>query len=114
MSYFKDTVIWLYGYVLCCGNAVAIEMPELAKKNACVNCHAINEHVFGPAWRAVAKKLVALSLLPNNSPLGLTSIAAKACGDLTKSPYRSEYRRLPCRPFAYSFTRLCWLCCRDM
>ena len=42
--------------LLCCSFAAAVEMPELAKKNDCVNCHAINERVVGPAWMEVSKK----------------------------------------------------------
>ncbi|MDD4928563.1 MAG: cytochrome C [Gallionella sp.] len=42
--------------ILCSSVAVAVEMPELAKKNECVNCHAINERVVGPAWMDVSRK----------------------------------------------------------
>ncbi|MFA6971037.1 MAG: c-type cytochrome [Gallionella sp.] len=35
---------------------MAVEMPELAKKNECVNCHAIDERIVGPAWMDVSKK----------------------------------------------------------
>ncbi len=38
------------------GNAMATDMPDVAKKNACVACHAIDKKVVGPAWADVAKK----------------------------------------------------------
>jgi cytochrome c len=37
-------------------NAVATEMPDLAKKNGCTTCHAIDKKVVGPAWMDVSKK----------------------------------------------------------
>jgi cytochrome c len=49
-------VVKLFGGLLCCSFAVAVEMPELAKKNECINCHAINERIVGPAWMEVSKK----------------------------------------------------------
>ncbi|MES1981944.1 MAG: c-type cytochrome [Pseudomonadota bacterium] len=36
--------------------AKAIEMPELAKKNGCTACHAIDKKVVGPAWAAVSAR----------------------------------------------------------
>jgi cytochrome c len=38
------------------GNALAAEMPSLAKKNNCTACHAIDHKLVGPAWMDVAKK----------------------------------------------------------
>jgi len=38
------------------GSAMATDMPDLAKKNGCVACHAIDKKVVGPAWSDVAKK----------------------------------------------------------
>ncbi len=38
------------------GSAMAVDMPELAKKNGCTACHAIDKKVVGPAWMDVAKK----------------------------------------------------------
>lgn len=38
------------------GNAAAIDMPPLAKKNDCNICHDIEKRVVGPAWRDVSKK----------------------------------------------------------
>jgi cytochrome c551/c552 len=38
------------------GSAMATDMPELAKKNNCTACHAIDKKVVGPAWADVAKK----------------------------------------------------------
>lgn len=46
----------IFAGLLCCSFAAALEMPELAKKNECVNCHAINGRVVGPAWMEVSKK----------------------------------------------------------
>lgn len=42
--------------LLLTANAVATEMPELAKKNGCTACHAIDKKLVGPAWIDVAKK----------------------------------------------------------
>ncbi len=38
------------------GSAMAADMPDLAKKNNCTACHAIDKKVVGPAWMDVAKK----------------------------------------------------------
>jgi len=38
------------------GSVMATEMPELAKKNGCTACHAIDKKVVGPAWMDVSKK----------------------------------------------------------
>lgn len=38
------------------GSAMAADMPEVAKKNNCVSCHAIDKKMVGPAWMDVAKK----------------------------------------------------------
>ncbi len=38
------------------GSALATEMPDLAKKNGCSACHAIDKKVVGPAWQDVADK----------------------------------------------------------
>jgi cytochrome c len=38
------------------GSAIAVDMPALAKKNGCTNCHSIDKKVVGPAWQAVADK----------------------------------------------------------
>jgi cytochrome c len=38
------------------GSALAVDMPDLAKKKNCVACHAIDKKVVGPAWMDVAKK----------------------------------------------------------
>jgi len=34
----------------------AIEMPGLAKKNTCTDCHAIDKKVVGPSWMDVSIK----------------------------------------------------------
>jgi cytochrome c len=38
------------------GSAMAIDMPDVAKKNGCGACHAIEKKVIGPAWMDVSKK----------------------------------------------------------
>ncbi len=38
------------------GSALAVDMPELAKKNNCTACHSIEKKVVGPAWMDVSKK----------------------------------------------------------
>ena len=38
------------------GSVLAADMPELAKKNGCTSCHAIDKKVVGPAWMDVSKK----------------------------------------------------------
>lgn len=38
------------------GSAMATDMPAIAKKNECNDCHAIDKKVVGPAWMDVAKK----------------------------------------------------------
>ena len=42
--------------LMAAGSALAADMPDLAKKNNCVACHAIDKKVVGPAWAEVAKK----------------------------------------------------------
>ncbi len=37
-------------------NAMAADMPALAKKNNCTACHAMDRKVVGPSWMDVAKK----------------------------------------------------------
>ncbi|MFZ5524557.1 MAG: c-type cytochrome [Pseudomonadota bacterium] len=38
------------------GVSVAADMPELAKKHGCTNCHKIDKKVVGPSWNDVAAK----------------------------------------------------------
>jgi cytochrome c len=38
------------------GSAMAVDMPDLAKKNGCPACHSIDKKLVGPAWMDVAKK----------------------------------------------------------
>jgi cytochrome c len=38
------------------GSVLAVDMPDLAKKNGCTACHAIDKKVVGPAWMDVSKK----------------------------------------------------------
>lgn len=38
------------------GSAIAVDMPELGKKNNCTACHAIDKKVVGPSWMDISKK----------------------------------------------------------
>lgn len=38
------------------GSAMAADMPDVAKKNNCVACHAIDKKVVGPSWKDIAAK----------------------------------------------------------
>jgi cytochrome c len=38
------------------GSALAVQMPDLAKKSGCIACHTIDHKLVGPAWKDVAKK----------------------------------------------------------
>jgi cytochrome c len=38
------------------GSSMAADMPAIAKKNGCANCHSIDKKLVGPAWQAVADK----------------------------------------------------------
>ena len=38
------------------GSALAVDMPEGAKKNGCVACHKIDAKLVGPSWMDIAKK----------------------------------------------------------
>jgi len=38
------------------GGVMAADMPELAKKYGCTNCHKIDKKVVGPGWQDVAAK----------------------------------------------------------
>lgn len=38
------------------GSAMAVEVPDLAKKNNCMACHAIDKKLVGPSWQDVANK----------------------------------------------------------
>jgi len=38
------------------GAVMAADMPELAKKYGCTNCHKIDKKVVGPGWQDVAAK----------------------------------------------------------
>lgn len=42
--------------LMAAGGAQALDMPEVAKKNNCIACHAIDKKVIGPAWAEVSKK----------------------------------------------------------
>lgn len=38
------------------GVSTAADMPDVAKKNNCTACHAIDKKVVGPGWQDVADK----------------------------------------------------------
>ncbi len=38
------------------GSVMSADMPDIAKKNGCTSCHAIDKKLMGPAWQAVADK----------------------------------------------------------
>ncbi|MDO8351634.1 MAG: c-type cytochrome [Gallionella sp.] len=38
------------------GVSIAADMPDVAKKNNCTSCHAIDKKVVGPGWQDVANK----------------------------------------------------------
>ena len=37
-------------------SVAAVEMPALAKKNNCTDCHSIEKKIVGPAWKDVSLK----------------------------------------------------------
>jgi cytochrome c551/c552 len=55
MSRSIGIIFKVFAGLLCCSFALAVEMPELAKKNECINCNAINERIVGLAWMAVSE-----------------------------------------------------------
>lgn len=38
------------------GSSMSADMPPVAKKNGCANCHSIDKKLVGPAWQEVADK----------------------------------------------------------
>ena len=52
----KVVNIVLAAGLMIAGSAMAIDMPPLAKKNKCTDCHAIDHKVIGPAWMDVSKR----------------------------------------------------------
>lgn len=38
------------------GSAMSTDMPALAKKNGCANCHSIDKKMVGPGWQDIANK----------------------------------------------------------
>lgn len=42
--------------LLVAGSVLATDMPDIAKKNGCTACHAIDKKGVGPAWMEVSKK----------------------------------------------------------
>lgn len=50
------TALMLATGLIAAGSAQSADMPEAAKKNNCIVCHAIDKKVVGPAWAEVARK----------------------------------------------------------
>jgi len=51
------TILFVIAWATGCGHSVAAdEMRELARKNACFNCHSIATDDIGPAWKNVAAR----------------------------------------------------------
>jgi cytochrome c len=42
--------------LMAAGSAMATDMPDVAKKNNCTACHAVDKKVVGPAWKDVSAK----------------------------------------------------------
>ena len=42
--------------LMAAGSVLAVDMPELAKKNGCVACHKIDTKLVGPSWVDIANK----------------------------------------------------------
>ena len=42
--------------LMAAGSALAVDMPDVAKRNNCTACHSIDKKVVGPAWLDVSKK----------------------------------------------------------
>ncbi len=52
----KKSVLALAAAGLALAAAPALASEELAKKNACTACHAVDKKLVGPAYKEVAKK----------------------------------------------------------
>lgn len=55
MKLFVAGIIASAGLITAC-SAMATDMPALAKKNTCTDCHAIDRQIVGPAWMDVSKR----------------------------------------------------------
>ena len=53
-SIFASTIA--FASLMVANSAMATDMPDIAKKNDCVACHAIDKKVVGPAFMDVSKK----------------------------------------------------------
>lgn len=38
------------------GSVIAIEMPAIAKKNHCTDCHSIDRKIVGPSWMDISTR----------------------------------------------------------
>jgi cytochrome c551/c552 len=38
------------------GAAIAVDMPPLARKDTCTDCHAIDRKIVGPAWMDISRR----------------------------------------------------------
>lgn len=52
----KTMIVSVLVGLLFTGSALAVDMPDLAKKNGCDACHSIEKRMIGPAWIDVAQK----------------------------------------------------------
>jgi cytochrome c len=55
MKFIIVSIVTVTGLMIADG-VLAVDMPDLAKKNGCTSCHAIDKKVVGPAWMDVSKK----------------------------------------------------------
>ena len=60
MKLFVASIATLAGLMITY-SAMAIDMPALAKKNACTACHAIEKPIVGPAWLDIARRYKGVS-----------------------------------------------------
>ena len=54
----KSTIVSMVAVagLMVAGSTLAADMPELAKKNGCTACHAVDKKVVGPAFVDVSNK----------------------------------------------------------
>lgn len=55
MKFFAASIIASAGLMTVC-SAMATDMPALAKKNTCTDCHAIEKQIVGPAWMDISRR----------------------------------------------------------
>jgi cytochrome c len=52
----SKSLLWFFMLVGCSTHGLAWANLELAKKNACMSCHAIDKKLVGPAFKDVSQK----------------------------------------------------------